>query len=185
MREGREDCHRVSRARGKGPALHSERVGGVSIGGFVGFGSPSAEDGDGFFAEELVHGNAAFVMRDGNFAVDEGVVETCGSGIGGSGGVEDLRWTSPINCAETHGAGFAGGEEFAVIELKGFEALAGFANRNDFGVGSGVVGSGNTISTCGDEGAAFGDDGSERAAAVADVFKSERDGLAHEVECHG
>ena len=53
------------------------------------------------------------------------------NGIGGGGGVENFSGSSPVNGAETHGAGLAGGEEFAVIELKGFEALAGVADGDE------------------------------------------------------
>ena len=150
----------------------------------VGFGAPGLEDGVGFVAEKFAHGNAASLMGDLKFAVDEGVVKSCGGGIGGGGSVENARGPSPVDGAEAHGAGFAGGVEVAMIELEGFETLASFADSDDFGVRGGVIGGGDPVGPGGDERAILGDDRGKGSAAVADVFKSEGDGLAHEVEGH-
>src|SRR5689334_23125630 len=105
-------------------------------------------------------------MGDGEFAVDEGVVEARGGGVGGSGGVENFGWARPIDGAEAHRTGFAGGEKLAVIELKRFEPLAGFTNGNDFGVGGGVVRGSDAVGAGGDESAILGDDCGERAATI-------------------
>jgi hypothetical protein len=71
-----------------------------------------------------------------------------------------------------------------MIELKGFEPFAGFADSDHFGVCSGIVGGGDAVHTGGDKGAVFGHGGSERAAAIANVFERKRDGLAHEIDGH-
>jgi len=154
------------------------------VGGFVRLGVPGFEDRGRVVAEQLAHGDATGLVWCLEFAVDESVVEPGGGGIGGSGSVKNVRRASPVDGAEAHGAGFAGGVEITMIELEGFEALASFADGDDFGVGGGVVGGSNAIDAGGDECAVLGDDRGKGPAAVADVFESESDGLAHEVDWH-
>ena len=157
----RQDCHRVA-----------ECTDPKSVRRFVGLGQPGLENGVGFVAEELVHGDAALVGWNGELAIDEGIVEAGGRGVSGRGGEGDLGRASPVNGTKAHWAGFAGGEQFTVIELKGFETFAGFADGDDFGMGGGVVGGRDAVDTCGNEGAILCNDGRERAAAIADVFEA-------------
>src|SRR5215813_14580547 len=141
-----------------------------SIGSLVGFGEPGLEYRRGFVAEELVHGDAALGLGDGEFAVDEGVIETGSRGIGGGSRIENLRWTRPIDGSEAHGTGLTGGEKFAMVKLKGLKTLASFANGQNFRMSCRVAGSRDAVGPGRNESAVFGDDRSKRAAAVADVF---------------
>src|SRR5690242_12155009 len=97
--------------------------------------------------EKLFHGNFAAADGEGDFAVDEIIVEGDAGRICAGVSVKDSSKTRPVNGGEAHGAGFATGVEIAVVELKGFEAFAGFANGDDLGVGGWVVGGGDLIAT--------------------------------------
>src|SRR5580765_2438853 len=124
-------CKKRQRPRAQnGRVLRSEKNKGTtaSIKGFVGFAEPGLKNGGGFVAKYLVHGDTPFAVRHGEFPVDEGVVKTGGGGINGGSGVENFARASPVDGAETHRTGFAGREEFAVIELEGLKTLAGFAD---------------------------------------------------------
>jgi hypothetical protein len=112
--------------------------------------------------------------------VDEGVVESRGGGIACAAGVENARGSGPVNCTQTHRTRLAGRVEVAAVELECGEVRAGGANGDDFGVGGGVVGGGDAIDAFGEDLCVAGDDGSEGAAAVADVFECEGDGALHE-----
>jgi len=78
------------------------------VGFFGGRGEPGLEGAQRVRMGELRDGEAANVGRATEFVVDEGVVETSSGGIGSGGSVEDTVRPRPIDCAEAHGARFAG-----------------------------------------------------------------------------
>lgn len=113
---------------------------------------------------ELRDGEAASVGRTAEFVVDEGIVETSSGGIGSGGSVENMFRTRPIDCAEAHGARFAGSIEIAPGQLEAVEDATGLADGFDFGVGRRIVGGRNAINGFGDDLAALYNKGSEGAA---------------------
>ncbi len=120
------------------------------------------------------------------FVVDEGVVETSGSGIASGGCVENTVRTRPIDCAEAHGARFAGSIEIAAGQLESAQDATGLANGFDFGVGRGIVGGRNAIDGFGDDLAVLYDQGSKGAAlAGVYIFDGQGDGALEEWIGHG
>lgn len=91
------------------------------------------------------------------FIVDESIIETSGSSISGGGRVVDTVWARPINCTETHGAGFTGRVEIASGQLEIGEDTTRVANGFDFGVSGVVVGRCDTVDGFGDDFAVFHD----------------------------
>jgi hypothetical protein len=111
-------------------------------------------------------------VREIEFVVNEGVVESRGGGIACAAGVENARGSGPVDRTQTHRTRFAGGVEVAAVELEGGELRAGGADGDDFGVGGGVVGGGDAVDAFDEDFFIADDEGGEGAAAVADVFES-------------
>lgn len=110
------------------------------------------------------HGDGAGFGGECDFAVDEAIVEAGGRGLLLGVGEVDAIEASPVDGAETHGAGLATGVEFGAGELEGVEVAAGFADGEDFGVGGGVVGASDGVGGFGDDDAVFDDDRAEGTA---------------------
>jgi len=139
-----------------------------------------------FGMRKTAHLEGTLLRREGDFVIDEGVVEAGAGGFDAGVGVVDGGGAGPVHGAEAHGAGFATGVDFAAFELEGTELLAGFADGHDFGVGGGVVGRGDAVGGGGDDLAVFDDDGAEWAArAGEDIVHREIDGHFHESELGG
>ena len=90
-------------------------------------------------------GDGAFGRREGNFVVYQVIVEAGGGGIFARAGVIEDIGAGPVDGAETHGAWFAAGVEFAAGKLKRAELLTGGADGDDFGVSGRVVCGGDEI----------------------------------------
>ena len=140
------------------------------VGGFVFFLVPELEGVLCLGVEDLLAGYGALVARECELVVDEGVVEVDEHGVVFGVGVEDFFDACPIECAEAHGAWFAGGVDGAVVEFEGLELCAGLSDGGYFGVCGWVVVGGYAVDAGGDDFAVACDDGAEGAAAVEDVL---------------
>ena len=125
---------------------------------------PRRENRQRLIPQKLCHRDSAHFMCMLKFFVDEGVVESRRCCVRGSASIENSRWPRPVDCAQAHRTGFAGGVKIAARELKDGEGSAGFANSDDFGVGGGIVGRRHAIRTFGEDSPVLGNDRAERAA---------------------
>lgn len=117
-----------------------------------------------------------------HLVVQECIIEADACGIGGAIAEKDRLAARPVKGGQAHGAGLAACVDFAAIELKLAEDLAGVTNGNDLRVCGGVVGGGDLVGAGCDDLVVFDDEGAKRAtAAAAHVFRGERDGLLHEL----
>jgi hypothetical protein len=131
-------------------------------------------------AENLMHRNAAVWSRAVEFLVDESVIEAGCRGIRSCAGIVNALGARPIDCAEAHGARFAGAKEIAAGKLKAIEYSASFADRYDFGVSRGIVARRDSIGTLGNDTAIFRYDGAEWTSSEgAQVLKCHKDGAPH------
>ena len=119
-------------------------------------------------------------MRLSQLVVDECVVEAGVGRVCRNPGVENPRRPRPVDRANTHGAGLAGGVEFAAFQLKFVECAASFTNGDDFGVRRRIIRRRYAVRAFGNDVPIFDHDAAERAATRADIFESERDGAANE-----
>ena len=125
-----------------------------------------------------MHRDLALGWGKGELLVEVRVVEAGGCGFDLGGGVVDAVQARPEDGAETHGAGFATGKDFAAGEVVGVQFCGCAADGGDFGVGGGVVVGGDQVGAFGDQFPALDDDRAEGAAAGFDVCHGKGDGAA-------
>src|SRR6266436_756675 len=138
----------------------------TSVGRLVCLLLPGRKNSDGIVAEKLRHRNAPPGGCDLHLVIDEGIVESGDSGVGGGCRVENSRGVRPVNRAEAHGARLARRIKIAAVELKISENAAGFANGHDFRMRGWIVGKGDSVRAFGNDAVFFDDHGSERPAVA-------------------
>ncbi len=132
------------------------------------------------FRRKFKCGDCAALRRSRNFVIDEGVVEASLGGVVAIAGKIESGNSCPVNCAQTHGAGFAAGIEFAASQLIGAQSLAGGTYGNHFGVGAGVIRCGDNIDAGCHKLAVFHHNSSEGAAATdLYIFERQFNGASH------
>lgn len=153
----------------------------TSIFHLVGLVFPCLEGGDGFVGQEFFHGLVAVFAFQGQFVVDERVVEADAGGVGFVVAVIDFVQMGPVDGSQAHGTGLARGIDFASAEVERVQLLAGGADGAHFGMGRRVVVGRYAVHARGYYLAVFHDDGSERTSAVLHIFDGKLDGFPHEV----
>ena len=150
----------------------------------VGF-DPLAEDGVGLGQGHGGGGQTAVGGVEGQFAIDEGIVEAGLGGIVLGGGIVEVVEPRPVDCAETHGARLARGVDVAAREVKSVQFRRCGTDGLHLGVRRGVVVGCHAIHALGNHLAAARNHRSERAAPVAHILHGQVDGPLHQfLLCH-
>src|ERR1700687_6297373 len=119
-----------------------------------------------FLAHHLNHGNLALGVRLGDFRIDSGIIKTDLRGVRCEIAKVDSVNPSPVDCAQAHWAGFAGGIEVTAPEVETAKFLARLADGPHFSVRRGIGHRRTLIRTFRYDDAFFDDDGAERTAAA-------------------
>src|SRR6266404_609918 len=165
--------------------LESSRESSVLIKHFIGLLLPGAKGLKRFFVHHLHHGNLALRMRLRDFAIDERVIKPDPGGVRRCIAKKKPGRPRPVNCAKTHGTGFAGRINLAARQLEHFEFSASLANSIHLGMRGRIVQLRHAIHTLGDDVAFLYDNCTERpAASRADVFNRELDSARHKGVVH-
>src|SRR5579885_1686588 len=135
-----------------------------SVRNFVGFIQPFLEHRAALRQGQMDEGNAAAEDGLAELAIDGVVVEADRGGIGPRVGVVDAVEPRPVDGPQAHGTGLAAGIEIAAREAEAAGRPAGFADRDDLGMGGRIVGRGHPVEALGDHGPGADDERSERAA---------------------
>ena len=140
---------------------------------------PGAEGFEGLVAEQRDERHGAFFDMLFQFLVNEVIGEVDGGGILFRVAVIDALDMRPIDGAEAHRAGLAGGIDDTVREVEGAQFATGLADGVHFGMGGGVVVAGDAVRAASDDFAISHDDGPEGTATVFHTLVGEADGFAH------
>jgi hypothetical protein len=136
-------------------------------------------------AHHLNHGYLTLGVRLRDFRIDRGIVKADSGGILREIAKVNFANPGPVDCTETHGAGFAGRVQITVPQFEARKFLASLADRQHFRMRRGVVRRRNSIGSLGNDVAVFHDNATERAAASGtDIFKRESNGAGHENVVH-
>ena len=119
----------------------------------LGESSQSWKDSLASSLRSMAEGMAAVADGQGEFAIEEGVVERDAGCVGAGVAEPDAIDAGPVDGGEAHGAGLAAGVDFAAVEAEGVEVSAGGADGFDFRVGGGVVVAGDGVAAFADDGA--------------------------------
>ena len=92
-----------------------------------------------FFAKNLLHLNRTPGTRQRQFAVNECVIKADLRCVSGSIGVINDFRARPVYEAHAHRARLAACIDFALVELKGLQLLAGGANSDDLRMRAGII----------------------------------------------
>ncbi len=126
----------------------------MAIGSIVDSADLSAPGGKGecpFIAQGLNGKDLSGVDRLGKFVIEDAIVEArCRRVITGRG-KHDLGHPSPIDRRQAQGTRFAACVDHAVVQGKVVALLTGVSNRDDFGVGRGVICGGHQIGSSSDD----------------------------------
>jgi hypothetical protein len=134
-----------------------------------------------FLAHHLNHGNLALGVRLGDFCIDSGIIKADFRSVRCEIAKVNSVNPSPVDCAQAHWAGFAGGIEVTAPEFEIVKFLARLADGQHFSVCRGIVHRRNLIRTFGYDDAFFDDDTAERPATPgAYILERELNGAGHE-----
>jgi hypothetical protein len=134
-----------------------------------------------FLAHHLNHGNLALGVRLGDFRIDSGIIKADFGSVGCEIAKVNFADPSPVDCAQAHRAGFAGGIKVTAPEFETAKFLARLADSQHFSVRRRVVHRRNLIRTFRYDDAFFDDDTAERAAAPGTyILERELNGAGHE-----
>lgn len=152
-----------------------------SVASLVRNGCIFPEETAGFAGMSLQGGDRAFFRRQGELGVELEVVEANGGGVFDTKSIVDPLDARPVDRAEAHRAGFAGGVDLTVGEAEVADLRAGGADGGDFAVGGGVVVPQDLVPTFADDFAIAHDDRAEWSAVTSEhAISGEFDGAAHE-----
>ena len=110
----------------------------------------------------------ALLWGEGECVIEVDVVEAGFGGIFNTKSIVDAIDACPVDCAEAHRAGLAGGVDFAASEFEVAELVAGVADGGDFAVGGGVVIAEDLVPAFADDFAIADDDRTEWAAVTGE-----------------
>lgn len=117
-----------------------------------------------------------FSNRDAGceFAINKFIVKSCGCGVMPRSGKPDALDPAPINCAETHRAGFAACVDLAAVQFVVADLLAGSSNCDHLGVRGRIVGGSYVIYSFGNQFAVANNQRTKRAAVSStDILGSD------------
>ena len=138
-----------------------------------------------FLAHHLNHGNVTLGVRLGDFCIDSGIIKADFRSVRCEIAKVNSVNPSPVDCAQAHWAGFAGGVELTAPEFETAKFLARLADGEHFSVRRRIVHRRNSIRTFRYDDAFFDDDGAERPAAPgAYILERELNGAGHESFVH-
>ena len=138
-----------------------------------------------FVAHHLNHGNLALGVRLGDFFIDSGIIKADFRSVRCEIAKVNSVNSSPVDCAQAHGAGFAGGIEVTASEFETAKFLARLADGQHFSVRRGIVHRRNLIRTFRYDDAFFDNDTTEWPAAPrAYILERQLNGAGHERFIH-
>src|SRR5690606_4052694 len=103
-------------------------------------------------------------MRHVDLLVNKRIVKMNGRRLFLGVGVEYTRRARPVDSAEAHGAGLAGSEDLAIVQLEGLQPPAGVADSDHFRMRGGVVQLQHLVPSLSHHFLSFYDDRTERPA---------------------
>lgn len=158
---------------------------GISVLDLVGLRGPCTESCKRFITHDLDRGDTAMQVRFLQFVVQESIVKSDFSSILGGIGEINPRKVSPIDCAETHGTGFAGGIELAILQVKYAQIRAGLPDGEHLRMSGRIIGRSDSIHALGDDLAVSYDYRPKRpASSRIDTVDGELNGSCHEGVAH-
>ncbi len=138
-----------------------------------------------FVAHHLNHRDLALGVRLGDFFIDSGIIKADFRSVRREIAKVNSVNPSPVDCAQTHWAGFARGIEVAAAEFETAKFLARLADGDHFSVRRGIVHRRNLVCAFRYDDAFFDDAGAERPAAPgAYILERELNGAGHERFIH-
>jgi hypothetical protein len=153
-----------------------------SVARLVRNGGVFSEEAAGFVGVGLQGGDRAFFRSQCELGVELEVVEADGGGVFDTKSIVDPLDACPVDGAEAHRAGFAGGVDFAVGEAEVADLRAGIADGGDFAVGGGVVVPQDLVPAFADDFTIADDNRAEWSAMTGEhAFSGELDGATHEL----
>ncbi len=124
-------------------------------------------------------------MRLGDFRVDGGIIKADFRSVRCEIAKVNSVNPSPVDCAQTHRAGFARGVEVTAPEFETSKFLARLADGHHFSVRRRIIHRRNLVCAFRYDDAFFDDDGAERPAAPgAYILERELNGAGHESFVH-
>ena len=124
-------------------------------------------------------------VRLGDFRIDSGIIKADFGSVCCEIAKVNFADPSPVDCAQAHWAGFAGGIKVTAPEFETAKFLASLADGQHFSVRRGIIRRRDLIGAFRYDDAFFDDDSAERAAASgADILERELNGAGHESVVH-
>lgn len=135
----------------------------ISIGWSIVFANPAVEHLLGFFDVYVKSRDGSLGIRPVDLLVDEGVIESDGSGIMARVCVVDGIWSSPIYGSKTHWTRLAARVQDAPVELVCLKVGASVANSLDLRMCGRVVGGDHSVVSTTNDFPIFDNNAAERS----------------------